>query len=126
MEDEWQFELARDADLAAKHPCGDFARRVIIVVVEPGLSDADAFGMRSEPAHGGKILRRFARRLMRMRADGEEDTVVPFGDFDYARRPGDARADRDHPLDAARVSARDDGVEVVGEVGKVEVAVTVD
>ncbi len=52
MDDERQLQLARERDLAAEHPLGDLGRRVIVVVVEPGLADADAFGMRRERSHG--------------------------------------------------------------------------
>ena len=38
----------------------------------------------------------------------------------------DARRDRDHPLDARRRRARDDRLEFVGEIGKVEMAMAVD
>ena len=104
----------------------DLGRRVIVVVVEAGLADADAFRMRGEAAHGGEIRRRLARRLVRMRSDGEEDAVIALGDLDEPRRLVDPRADGDHPLDAGGARALDDRVEFVGEVGKIEMAVAVD
>ena len=109
-----------------KTPLGDLGRGVIVVVVEPGLADADAFGMGREAPHGGKVARRLARRLVRMGADGEIDVVVGLRDLDQAMRPVDPRADRDHGLDAGRARPLDDRVEFVGEIGKVEMAVAVD
>ena len=61
-----------------------------------------------------------------MRADGEEDVVEPLGDRDDARGLRDLGADGDHALDAGGAGALDDRVEVVGEVGKIEVAMAVD
>ena len=121
-----QVELAGKRDLSAKDPPRDVARRVVVVIVEARLADADAFGMVGECAHGGEILRPLPRRLMRMGADGEEHVVVPLRDRGHAGRLRDSRADGDHALDAGRARALDDRVEVVGEVGKIEVAMAVD
>ena len=96
------------------------------MVVEAGLADPDAFGMRGEAAHGGEIRRRLARRLVRMGSDGEEDAVIALGDLGDPRRLVDPRADGDHPLDAGGVRPLDDRIEFVGEVGKIEMAVAVD
>ncbi len=127
MDDDRQAELARKRDLAAEHALGDVGRGVIVVVVEAGLADPDAFGMLGEPAHGGEIRRRLARRLVRMGSDGEEDAVVALGDLGEPRRLVDPRADGDHPLDARRrARALDDRVEFVGEIGKIEMAMAVD
>ena len=74
MDDERQAELAREGDLGAKDALGDVARRVIIVIVETGFADADAFGMRGERrACAVEVLGPLAGRLVRMRADGEID-----------------------------------------------------
>ena len=106
VDDQRQVQLAREGDLRAKHLRRDVGRRVIIVIVEPGLADADAFGMRGEGADRRGVGFRLFGRLMRMRADGEIDVGEALGD----RRPGarlrDARRDRDQPLDARRARAR--------------------
>ena len=126
MDDERQVELAGKRDMAAKDPLSDVARRAVVVIVEARLADPDAFGMSGECAHGVEILRVLPGRLMRMRADGEEHVVVPLRDRDHARGLRHFRADGDHALDAGRARALDDRVEVVGEVGKIEVAMAVD
>ena len=90
MDDEREIKLAGERDLPAKDALGDVARRVVVMIVEAGLANADAFRMPGECAHGVEVLRPLARRLMRMRADGEEDVVVPLrdlGDRRGLRRP---------------------------------------
>src|SRR5208282_2559277 len=96
------------------------------MIVEAGFADADAFGVLGEFANCGEVLRPLARRLMRMRPDGEKDAVVPLGDFRGLRSLRDLRADGDHALDAGGARSRDDRVEIVGEVGEIEVAMAVD
>ena len=126
MDDERQVELAGERDMPTKDSLGDIARRVVIVIIEPRLADPDAFGMSGESAHGGEILGPLPRRLMRMRADGEEDVVVPLRDGDHACGLRHFGADGDHALDAGPPRALDDPIKVVGEVGKIEVAMAVD
>ena len=58
MDDERQAELARERDLAAENALRDLGRSVIVVVVEAGLADPDAFRMLGETAHGREIRRR--------------------------------------------------------------------
>jgi len=56
MDDQRQLKLARQSDLGAKHPFGHVLRRIIIVMVQPRLAEADAFGM------GGEAAQRRPRR----------------------------------------------------------------
>ena len=126
MDDEREVELARKRDLPTKDALGDVTRRVVVMIVEASLADADTFGMIGECAHGGEVLRPLSSRLMRMRADREKDVLVPLRDRDDARGLRYAGADGDHALDAGRPRALNDPVEVVGEVGKIEVAMAVD
>ena len=126
VDDQRQVKLAGERDVAAKDALSHLARRTVIVIVEASLADADAFRMARERAHGGEVLRPLPRRLVRMRADGKENVIVALGDFDDARGFPDLRADGDHALDAGGAGALNDGVEILREVGKVEVAVAVD
>ena len=48
------------------------------------------------------------------------------GDGEQLGVPLHPRRDRDHAADAGRARARDDGVELVGEVRKIEMAMAVD
>ena len=126
MDHKRQVELPGERDMPPKDPLSDIPRGAIIVIIEARLADPDAFGMFGERPHGVEVLRPLPRRLMRMCADREENVVVPLrnrGDASSLRHSG---ANGDHPLDAGRSRALDDCVEVVGEVGKIEVAVAVD
>ncbi len=64
--------------------------------------------------------------VMRMGADGEIDRREALRDRGEARALRDAGRNRHHPLDARALGARDDGLDLVGEVGKVEMAMAVD
>jgi len=125
VDNERKTELAGEPDLTAKDPLGDIAGSVAVMIVETRFADADAFGMSGEFSHGGEIRRPLARRLMRMRANGEENVVVPLGDFNHppGLREG---ADGDHALDADGARALDDLIEVANEVGEIEMAMAVD
>ena len=43
MDDERQSALPRGRDMGAKDPCSDVTRGAIVVIIEPGFADADAF-----------------------------------------------------------------------------------
>ncbi len=45
VDDERQSEFARERDLGAKDLLGDVRGRVIVVIVQPRLADADALGV---------------------------------------------------------------------------------
>ena len=103
------------------------ARRIIVVVVETRLADADAFGMRGERRIASKSVAASSRRLMRMGADVKKTLVIALGDRGYPLR----RVRSASPIVIIRSTpaarrALDDRVELVGEVGKVEMAVAVD
>ena len=126
MDHEREVKLAGKRDMSPKDPLGDVARGAVVVIIEAGLADPNAFGMSGEGAHGVEILRIVPGRLMRMGADGEEDVVIALCDRDHARRLRHFGADGDHALDAGGAGALDNPVEVLGEVGKIEVAMAVD
>ena len=126
MDHERQVKLAGKRDMSPKDPLSDVTRRTVIVIIEAGLADANAFGMSGERAHGVEILRVVPGRLMRMRADGEEHIVVTLRDRDHARALRHFGANGDHALDAGGAGALNNPVEVVGEIGKIEVAMAVD
>ena len=126
MDHEREVKLPSKRNVAPKDSLSDIARCAVIVIIEARLADPNAFGMSGEGAHGVEILRVLAARLMGMRPDGEEDVVVPLRDRDHARGLRHFGADGDHALDASRACALDDPIKVVGEVGKIEVAMAVD
>ena len=80
VNDQRQLEFARKRDLSAKDPLGDVGGRMIVVIVEPGLADADAFGMGGERARRGEIEFWLVGGVMGMGADGEIDRGEALGD----------------------------------------------
>src|ERR1700722_14796030 len=125
MDHKREVKLPSKRNVAPKDSLSDIARCAVIVIIEARLADPNAFGMSGEGAHGVEILRVLAARLMRMRADGEEHIVVTLCDRDHARGLRYFSADGDHALDAGGARALNNSVEVVGEVGKIEVAMAV-
>ena len=87
VDDQRQASSRASAIWARKTRCGDVARRVIIMIVEPRLADADAF---ADARRSSRIARRRPpaphAASMRMRADGEKHVVVALGDRDETRR----------------------------------------
>ena len=64
--------------------------------------------------------------VMRMGADRAIDVGKPLGDGEQPAEPLHPGRDGDDAADAGRLGARDDGVEVLGKIRKVEMAVAVD
>ena len=126
MDDQRQAGLPGRRDMAAKALRLGLRRAEVVVVVETRLAESDDLGVTGAR---DELLDREVEllvRVMRMRADRAEDIGKALGDredFGMALHPG---RDRDHAVDAGGACAADHAVELVGEVGKVEVAVAVD
>src|SRR5688572_24913685 len=102
------------------------ARRVVIIIVEPRLADRHHLRVLSHP---GQLLRCDVELLVgtvRMRSDRAKDLVIALGDPLHLSEAADARADRHHLVHARRMRPRDNPLEVVGEIGKVEVTMMID
>ena len=108
VDDQRQLELARQRDLGAKDALGDVGRRVIVMIVETGLADADAFRMRGERADRRGVGLGLLGGVVGMGADGEIDRRKALGDRPQSVGLRDAGRDRRHALDAGGVGARDD------------------
>ena len=65
-------------------------------------------------------------RVMRMGADRTVDVRKALGDGEHLGMAFDPRRDGDHARDAGRPRARNDGIELTGKIGKIEMAVAVD
>ena len=126
MDNERQREFAGQRDLGAEDALGDVGRRVIVVVVEAGFADSNTLRMRRQRADRRGVSLRLLSGVMRMRADGEIDRGKALGDRPQTIRLGDAGRDRRHPLYARRLGARHDVLDLVGKIGKIEVAMAVD
>ena len=112
-------------DMGAEHPHRDLARRVIVMVVEARLADADAFGVAGKL---GELLHRNVRLLgglMRVGADREEHVVELLGDAARPVGAGDAGRDGDHPANTSRPRPFDDPRQVLRKIRKVEMAVAI-
>ena len=65
-------------------------------------------------------------RVMRMGADRAVDIGKALGDGKHLGVPFDPRRDGDDTHDPGRPRARNHGIELAGEIGKIEMAVAVD
>ena len=126
MDDQRQSGLARRRDMRAEALLLRLARAVVVVIVEPGFADRDDLGMlragRSGPR--GDVLLLCA--LCGWVPTEQIDIGEALGDRQSTGEPPHPRRDRHHAADAGRARTPDDAVEVVGEIGKIEVAVAVD
>jgi hypothetical protein len=64
--------------------------------------------------------------VMRMGADRAIDVWKSFRDLEQRAKPSDPRRNGDDPSNARGSSPCDDVVEVIGEIGKIQMAVAVD
>jgi hypothetical protein len=62
---------------------------------------------------------------MRMGTDGAIDIVEALGNAEHLGMSFDSRRDGDNARNAGRPRARDHGIELAGEIGKIEMAVAV-
>ncbi len=96
------------------------------MVIESGLSERDHLGMARAPDEliDGDV--QLLVRVMRMGADRAVDVRKALGDGEHLGVPFDPRRDGDDTRDAGRLRARNHGIELAGEIGKIEMAVAVD
>ena len=73
---------------------------------------------------GGNAV--FLIGLMRMGADRAIDVGKSLGDGQQPAEPPHPRRDGDDTTDPGGLGARDDGVEIIGKIRKVEMAMAVD
>jgi hypothetical protein len=96
------------------------------VIIKTGFADRHHF-FGAAPRHQlGPRHVEFLMRVMWMRAERTINVGKAFRDREYLRVLPHARRDRHHPLDPSVAGARHHGIELVGKVGKIEVAMTID
>ncbi len=118
--------LACRRDVLAKAPLLDVTRAVVVVIVEAGFADRHHLGMtRAGDEIGGRDVR-LLMRAVGMGADRAIDLGKAFGDRQHLAVALHPRGNGDKAPDARRARARHDCVELVREVGKIEVAMAVD
>ena len=121
-----QTGAAGGLDMGAKNSCGGVARRAVVMIIETRLADADAFWMGCERNQTIEISFRRLTDVLGMFANRAEHLGISLrqrGDLAKFLDPG---RNRDHAPDAGRARTLDDGIALRGEIGKVEMAVTVD
>ena len=126
VDDERQLRRPRRGDVAAEALRLGLARAVVVEVVEPRLADGHHLGV-PRPLHDR--LHRDIELLVgvvRVRADRAEHVVVGLGDPEEPFEAADARGDGDEHPHPRCLGAPDHPVEIVGEVGEIEVAVVID
>ncbi len=116
------------ADEAAEMALLHLGRRMLVVVVEPGLPDRDDLRMRPQAAELVPGVVGDVARVVGMDRDRGEDVGIGVGDRDrrVVARERPAGADRDHAADAGGAGAGDHRVAVGRERRLVEVAMGVD
>ena len=126
MNDKRQPALPGGRDMGAENPRGNVARGLIIMIIEPGFADADAFRVARQLDQA--ILRHFGffMGVMRMCADRAKDFLIGFSDDGDRTKSLRAGRNSDHPLEVGGAGAFDHGITLGGEIRKIEVAMTVD
>lgn len=128
MDDQRQIGFAGGGDVGAEAPLLRCARTVLVVVVEPGFAEPDNLRVlgHADQVLGGDLLR-LAGRLVGMDADGAPaDVIETFRKRQHPIEARDVGADGQHHVDARFARPVNDAVEVVGKLGKIEMAVAVD
>ena len=126
VHDQRQPGLARGRDVLAKTRLLLRARAVVVVEIQPGLADADHLGMRRHAHQVRGAHLRLLGHVVRMDPDRAPDPLVVLRQRANRVELGHPRADGLHGADARLGRTREHAVEVVAEVGKVQMAVAVD
>ena len=101
-----------------------FGRKAVIV--EAGLANCGDLGMRSEGANLGQPVAFFVVHIRGVKSHDGVDVFKLLGERYGAATAFHAGSDRDDPRDSNRASRIEDGGEIVGKIGIIEVRVSVD
>src|SRR3984893_6273952 len=125
MNDKRQPARASGGDMGAENPRGNGAWVFVVMIIEPGFANADAFRVPRQLDQA--ILRHFGffMRVMRMRPNCAKDVLVGFGDEADRTKSFSAGRNGDHPLKPGGAGAFDHGIAFGAEIRKIEVAMTV-
>jgi len=126
VDDERQLRGARRRDVAAEALRLRRARAIVVKVVEAGLADRHHLGVRRQPHQLIEGDIELLVGIVRVRANRAKHGVVGLGDGDQVGQALEAGRDRDDGADAGGPSAGQHGAELIGKIGKVEVAVVID
>ena len=102
------------------------ARASLVVIIEPGFSDCDHFGMARSADQLVDADVELFMRVMGMRAERAVDVGKALGDAEHLGMSFDSRRDGHDARNAGCLRAGNHGVELVGKIGEIEMAVAVD
>ena len=102
------------------------ARRVVVVVVEPGFADRHDLRIGGEPHKVSGRHVGFFGGIVRVGADRAVDPRIALDQIPELREARDPRRDGHDGLDSSRAGAIEDRVAILVEVGEIEMAVAVD
>src|ERR1700748_3307066 len=99
---------------------------MFVEVIQSRLPEGNDLGMfrQFDQFAGGNAI--LFVRLMRMRSDRTIDVREPSGDIEQCSEPADPRRNRYDASDAGGFGPGDDSIEIIGKIGKIEVAMAVD
>jgi hypothetical protein len=126
MDHQRQPGFARRGDVVAEAAFLRLARAVVVVIVEPGLTDRHDLGMARARHQIGRGDVELLVGAVRMGADRTVDVRESLRDCNEIVVLLHLRGDCHHPADAGVAGAPDNSVEVAGEIRKIEMAMAVD
>ena len=124
MDDDRLPQLGRQLELRGEQGPLALARRVVAVIIEPGLPHRDDTIATEQISELVEPPGLGIRGLVRMDAQRGEDALVPFRDLERGPALLDARADRDDPVHSHAAGTLDQGLSRL--LAPVEMRVRVD
>src|SRR5450759_4382274 len=80
MNDDWEPAFTGCRDMGAENPCGNVTRGFVVMIIEPGFANANAFwvaGQRNQTVFRGLG---FFMRVMRMRPNRAKHVFIGLGE----------------------------------------------
>src|SRR6476646_8441399 len=126
MDDQRQARLPRRGDVGAEATLLIGPLAVVVMIIEAGLADAHHLRMACEfhDLFERDVL--LLRRVMRMSADRAEYVTMRLDDLKQIGESPHPGGDGEHEADPCALGAREHGLALRGEIGKIEMAVTID
>src|SRR6516165_3170426 len=125
MDHKWQADFACRGDMSAKAALLCFARRIVVVIVEPRFAECDDVCGTAVRGEIGRCHIQLFMRVMWMRADRAKHLWKAFRDRKQFDLLPNTRRNRNNAFDTSRASARDNRVELGRKNRKIEMAVAI-
>jgi hypothetical protein len=125
VNDDWETGLPGGRNMGAENPCANVTRRLVIMIIEPGFANTDAFRVTRQGYETIQGYFGFFMRVMGMRPNRAKDVFISLSET--ADRVKGIRSGRngDHPPNPGGAGAFDHGISLGGEIWEIEVAMTV-